>query len=721
MFSLFIRLLKLPTDDLGLSAQRRVVLSSRLMVLIIVVTLVFYAVDKIINSNVTDIIFAFLIGASTIMLLLNAWGFYRAAKIIGLSIFNVILYNVSASEPSATAVNLHLFTSGFIALILFGYEDRKLGIGFAIFSFSLYFLSYFHSFSFLGGRAFTPTQTNIFFFLNVSIFAIVNIYLISMILRLNFTVEERLFVKNIKLNEMDLLKSRFFANISHEFRTPLSLILGPIEDKLNASSLALADKEDLKMVKRNANRLLDLVNQLLDLSKLEAGKLELQLTEGNLDEFIRIQVASFDSLAESKQIRFSKHISNLGGRVCFDADKLDKIISNILLNAFKFTLPGGSVVLGMHTSPTSELLLTVTDTSKGIPYEDQSLVFSPFYQSKHTTDDGQIGTGLGLSLVNELVKLYGGQINLASQPDVGTTISVVIPAKNKINASKDKGIIPPSSTNYPRFDTEIVSEEEPIEDLHPDSILVVEDNPDLRNFIAAGFKNQFTVFIAKDGAEGLSLALEHIPNLIISDVMMPTMDGIELTDKIKSDERTSHIPVVLLTAKADAESRMQGYKTGADDYLAKPFSTEELHVRVANLIEQRKKLAVKFREGLTKHVPMPEQPAIVHEPSLDEKFVKRAKEIVEENINASGFGVEKLADEMHLSRAQLFRKFKALIETSPIEFINDIRLNRAAEMIRNKEDTLAQISYAVGYNEQSYFAKRFRKKFGVSPSEYADL
>lgn len=686
-----------------------------------VVTLIFYVVDKIINSNVRDIIFINLIGASLSMLLLNAWGFYRAAKITGLSIFNVILYNVSASEPSATAVNLHLFTSGFIALILFGYEDRKLGIGFAIFSFSLYFLSYFHAFSFLGGRTFTPAQTNIFFFLNVSIFTIVNIYLISMILRLNFTVEERLFFKNTKLKETDLLKSRFFANISHEFRTPLSLILGPIEDKLNASSLATADKEDLKMVKRNANRLLDLVNQLLDLSKLEAGKLELQLTEGNLDEFIRLQVASFDSLAESKQIRFSKNISNLGEHVCFDADKLDKIISNILLNAFKFTMPGGSVVLGINTSPASELLLTVTDTSKGIPHEDQALVFSPFYQSKQTTDDGQIGTGLGLSLVSELVKLYGGQISLASQPDVGTTISVIIPADYKINESENKATTHPIPTHHhSRFDAEITIEEDPTEELHPDSILVVEDNPDLRNFIASGFKSQFTVFTAKDGAEGLSLALEHIPNLIISDVMMPTMDGIELTDKIKSDERTSHIPVVLLTAKADAESRMQGYKTGADDYLAKPFSTEELHVRVANLIEQRKKLAAKFREGLTKQTPLPEQPTTVHEPSLDEKFMKRAKEIVEENINASGFGVEKLADEMHLSRAQLFRKFKALIETSPIEFINDIRLNRAAEMIRNKEDTLAQISYAVGYNEQSYFAKRFRKKFGVSPSEYAD-
>jgi YesN/AraC family two-component response regulator len=253
------------------------------------------------------------------------------------------------------------------------------------------------------------------------------------------------------------------------------------------------------------------------------------------------------------------------------------------------------------------------------------------------------------------------------------------------------------------------------EEIQGDSILIVEDNPDLRSFIGGYFQHQFIILNASDGEEGLAIATNKIPTLVISDVMMPKMNGIQLASKLKGDERTSHIPIILLTAKTDGESRIEGLKTGVDDYLAKPFSAEELGVRVNNLIEQRKKLAKKYSNSAN---IIPEPPPL--EASIDDKFMMRAKKVVDASIGDASFGVEKFAEEMHLSRAQLFRKIKALRGISPTEFITNIRLQKAADLIRAKADTLTQISYSVGFNEQSYFAKRFRKKFGVSPSEYGN-
>ncbi|NOT74399.1 MAG: response regulator [Cyclobacteriaceae bacterium] len=525
---------------------------------------------------------------------------------------------------------------------------------------------------------------------------------------------------NAKLKETDVLKSRFFANISHEFRTPLTLIKGPIEEKLNSPRLSGSDREIFSVVRRNTNRLLDLVNQLLDLSKLEAGKMELQLKSDNLHEFIQLLVTSFDSLAEHKKITFIRNINIADKPARFDSDKLEKIIGNVLFNAFKFTPAEGRVELTIQSSDQNKLNILISDTGRGIPEDEIPYVFTPFYQIKNTQDDGQPGTGLGLSLVNELVKLHNGTINLKSRVNEGTEINInLIIDWNGAEADESSEIafnnIGDRISRYedaPELETIFENQ------LSDNTILIVEDNAELRNFIARIFKNRFTVLMAEHGEQGIALALEHIPDLIISDVMMPKMSGLELTEKIKLDERTSHIPVILLTAKADDESRMQGFKIGADDYLSKPFSAEELKIRVNNLIELRKKLIIKFRDGL---VPFSEPlPKEIAEPTLDEKFIARAREVVERNITDSSFGVEKFAEEMNLSRAQLFRKLKVLVDSSPTDFISDIRLLRAAELIRSKTDTISQISYKVGFNEQSYFAKRFRKKFGVSPSEYVN-
>jgi DNA-binding response OmpR family regulator/two-component sensor histidine kinase len=460
---------------------------------------------------------------------------------------------------------------------------------------------------------------------------------------------------------------------------------------------------------------------LLDLSKLEAGKMELSAQPGNLAEFLHLLAASFDSLAEHKQIHFVKDISENEVRISYDADKIDKIVSNILFNAFKFTPPGGQVNFSVHVSKGDrEIVISIADTGKGIPANEQANIFSPFYQLKYDREDGQPGTGLGLSLVHELVRLYGGTIKLKSKLNEGTCISVTLPLLE--GSDREASLIQSSEPRQIVKSVPLPIEEEQLETVsvleEADCILVVEDNSSLRNFITSGFLDRFKVISAKDGEEGITQAIEHIPDLIISDVMMPKLNGLDFTAKIKQDERTSHIPVILLTAKADGQSKIEGLKIGADDYLSKPFSMEELQVRVRNLLDQRKRLAAKLREEFTNQNHHESEP---EEPSLDDKFILKVRTVVEANISNSFFSVEMLADEMNLSRAQLFRKLKALLNASPSEFINDLRLQRAAQLIRAKSDHVAQIGYAVGFNEQSYFAKRFRKKFGVSPTEYAQV
>jgi signal transduction histidine kinase/DNA-binding response OmpR family regulator len=521
---------------------------------------------------------------------------------------------------------------------------------------------------------------------------------------------------NEQLKQTDLMKSRFYANISHEFRTPLTLILGPVEGRLKNLNLSPTEKKDLKVVQRNAYRLLDLVNQLLDLSKLESGKMQLSPTQGNLTDFFYLITALFDSFAQHKQISFLKNIPVIDDTVGFDGDKIEKIVTNILFNAFKFTSPGGQVGISLHMiKERGELIISVADTGRGIPTDEQAMIFSPFYQLKYDGEDGNAGTGLGLSLVNELVKLYGGMIKLVSESNDGTCITVTLPLLETTSVavvqSTTKSLVEkrslPLAAEHDTAKNDLPNEIE--------TILVVEDNVELRTFIASGLGDGFRILMAVDGDHGLAKAKEHIPDVIISDVMMPRMNGLEFTQRIRQDERTSHIPIIILTARADDESRLAGLTYGADEYLPKPFLMEELQIRVNNILEQRRRLANKLKDDLVLNTALPE-PA---ELSIDEKFILKLKSIIEENLSNSSFSVEMLADKMNLSRAHLFRKVKALINISPSELINDLRLQRAAQMIRSRTDNVSQIGYAVGYNEQSYFSKRFRKKFGMAPKDYA--
>lgn len=545
-------------------------------------------------------------------------------------------------------------------------------------------------------------------------------------LALENTVRERtekIMLQTEELKEMDRTKSRFFANISHEFRTPLTLILAPLEEELSKKPPAEQDK--LLIMKRYANRLLELVNQLLNLSKLEAGKMQLQVQKVELRQFLSVLSSSFDSLAQHKGIVFEKTVSVPDGPFWFDPDKLEKVIVNLLSNAFKFTPASGLVKFEANVeaqSGTQMLCIRVSDTGRGIAPDEQKQVFESFYQARQTVENQDGGTGLGLAFAKELVKLHKGSISLQSEVGKGSVFAIRVPVSPE---AFDAGqIVEPALSGYTLPSVQPVSPSPEQNERKPrerqshgtaqrETVLIVEDNAELRDYMASLLENDYIIYKAPDGAEALACARKVLPSLIISDLMMPKMDGMELTASIKSDERTSHIPVILLTAKSGRESRIDGLKTGADDYLTKPFSVEELTIRVANLIELRRKLAERYRERIRVHVTSAE------EMSLDDKFLMKAKEIVEANMEDVLFSVEKMAEEMSLSRTQLLRKLKALTGLAPNDFIRDLRLQKAAEMIRQKADTITQIGYAVGFNDQSYFSKSFKKEFGETPTEYS--
>jgi DNA-binding response OmpR family regulator len=363
----------------------------------------------------------------------------------------------------------------------------------------------------------------------------------------------------------------------------------------------------------------------------------------------------------------------------------------------------------------------VSDTGSGIPLGEQEDIFLPFYQTQQTSENFVQGTGLGLPLVKELVRVYGGTIRLESVVSQGTTFFIELPVRKSAFAAdqilesewqQGNGLLHTGSIE----NSVVLATHEEIEDalmVERDSVLIVEDNIEMLNFIATKMKEEFTVLTATDGQQALQSALKNVPSLVLSDLMMPKLDGQQLAEKLKTDERTSHIPIVLLTAKNEPQSRLDGFKAGIDDYITKPFSTEELMARVRNLVAQRKKIAEKFRERIL----LPASPSA--EISMDDRFLLKVKQVIEAQMGDFTFSVERLAEELNLSRAQLFRKQKALTGFSPAEFIKELRLKRAADMISKKVDTITQIGYAVGFSDQSYFTKCFKKQFGMTPSEYS--
>jgi len=536
-----------------------------------------------------------------------------------------------------------------------------------------------------------------------------------------------------KLRELDQVKSRFFANISHEFRTPLTIILNNLLDRLSFKPSASAQTDvpvpvsDLKVMSRNAKRLLQLINQLLDLSKVESGRMLLEPQDGNLTALLRIVHASFSSLADHKQIAFSLELPDSPLLCRYDEDKVEKILYNLLSNAFKFTPVGGQVhlkaiLLDDATTTTSQVVkIVVQDSGPGLAPEQLLKVFDRFYQGEQHYADSE-GTGIGLALAKELVALHQGQLWAESEAGKGAAFIMQLPyvpvsvdailasgdssAKFNLDAIPDNFLPLQLQQESSTIAATSHQEEAPL-------LLIVEDNSDLRNYMRRSLEGKYRVLESVNGTEGLAKARETMPDLIISDWMMPEMDGIALCAQLKEDVRTSHIPIIILTALATPDAKLTGLETGADDYLTKPFDSTELHSRIQNLIQNRRRL----REHFGKQIYL--EPSKLVVASVDEKFLRQVMQVVEERMGDAEFSVDEFSREVGLSRVHLHRKLKALTGQSPSDFVRIMRLKQAAQLLEARAGNVAEIAYQVGFNNLSYFSKCFRAQFGVLPNEYA--
>ena len=537
--------------------------------------------------------------------------------------------------------------------------------------------------------------------------------------------------KNLQIMEMDQMKTRFFSNVSHEFRTPLTLIIGPLEDILSKEELTEKNRVSMERMHRNAVRLLGLINQLLDLSKLDAGSMKLEMNESDIMRFSRLIITSFQPLADRKKIAYHTDIPDKDYITFFDADKLEKILTNLLSNAFKYTPEEGEVGCEIKIESRGRnkdqdfMRIRISDSGPGIPVALADKIFDRFYQIEGSWQHSSGGTGIGLSLTRELVGLQHGQIKVESGEGEGSIFTIVIPL-GKEHLDTDEYLIGGKEDLEETRVSHVVLASGSYENRQVDdsgmeekdgkaNILVVEDSEDVRAHLLDNLEEQFNMKEAVDGEEGLALATETIPDLIITDLMMPRMDGVELCKKLKTDERTSHIPVIMLTAKATVESRIEGLETGADAYMTKPFNMQELFARLRSLIQQRKVL----RERFSKEAEI--GPSEIAVTSVDEKFLNKAIQIIEDNLGDCDFDVTAMTGEIGMSRMQLFRKLKALTNQTPSEFIRTIRLKRAAQLLKKNFGNVAEITYEVGFNNLSYFAKCFRELYGVSPSEYAKV
>ena len=519
-----------------------------------------------------------------------------------------------------------------------------------------------------------------------------------------------------KLKEVDQLKSRFFVNISHEFRTPLTLILG----QLDSSMERIKDesvKSKLGMAFRNGKRLLQLINQLLDLSKLEAGSMKLHAVEKDLIPFLKNLYFSFESLAEQRKLSLVFQCTETSMPLFFDEYKLEKVFFNLLSNAIKFTPEGGKIAMIVEKADAPFFVkITIRDTGVGIPAERLPFVFNRFFQVDSSRTREREGTGIGLALVKEFVGLHSGQVSVKSQEGLGADFVVVLPFGERTDKLAEE--------EMPAFDLSptdaITLADKPVKgfskndkEVDKAQLLIVEDNADVRSYlhehlVEAGYQ----IIEAVNGENGLALAQEHLPDLILTDVMMPRMDGYAFSRHIRSDERTSHIPIIMLTAKAAEDDKIEGLEIGVDDYLTKPFSAKELHVRVANLIRQRQQLRERFSRATVI------RPAEVSAISVDQVFLEKIIHAIESHISDEQFGVETLSNAVNMSVTHLNRKLNALIGQSAGHLIRSMRLQRAADLLAQNAGNVAEIAFQVGFSVPENFSRSFKKQFGCSPGEY---
>ena len=515
------------------------------------------------------------------------------------------------------------------------------------------------------------------------------------------------------LRTLDEFKNKLFANITHEFRTPLAIISGMIEQIRKKPDRWLEDGS--AMIQRNTNNLLDLVNQILELQKVEAGKLEIQLQQGDIIPFLQTIFKQLQAFGQSKEqhLTFTAEPSEL--HMDYDPEKTLRIVSNLLSNAIKYTPEKGQVhfsaALGEEPDlqPSRCLVISIQDTGPGISEEQLPHIFDRFFQAPANGKGTESGTGIGLSLTLELVKLLGGKIEANSQVGQGTAFTVFLPITRKAAPAPAQGTDVIQSAIFSRKG---LRERKQAPAAGLPLALIVEDNPDIAQYLQICLEGHYRLEVTVDGQEGIGLALEGIPDIIISDVMMPRKDGFELCETLKDDTRTSHIPIILLTAKADVESRIAGLKQGADDYLAKPFHEEELLVRMQNLLDIRRKLQERYQNLYAHPLPGPKE-AI---PSKEDEFILRLKEIVEAHLDDPDFGLDALSQALLLSRSQLGRKVSALTGRSPAIFVRSIRLQKAKQLLLTTDLSVKEIGYEVGFSNPVHFSRSYAEEFGESPT-----
>ena len=525
-----------------------------------------------------------------------------------------------------------------------------------------------------------------------------------------------------KLHELDMLKLKFFTNISHEIRTPLTLILGPLEKLMNKDFSKDEIKENLQLMQRNAKNLDKLISQLLDFRKLQTGNLKLNLTEADIIDFVRNIVFSFNELAAEKEISLKFNTLKKSLNAAFDPDKIEKILNNLISNSFKFTEKGGIIAVNISLVFDTDdeefkesekekqfIEIIVKDTGKGIAAQNLTKIFQRFFQSD--TEDGNSGVGIGLALVKELVEIHNGDIFVTSKPGKGTKFTIRFPYYSALHVKQSDGL-----DNHEQetkvAENSIDNETDSLENLNSKIMLIVEDNADVRKFISSHFNTTYKIMEAKNGEEGWEIALEIIPDIIISDVLMPVKDGYELCKRIKNDERTSHIPVILLTALHSREHEIKGLNTGADDFITKPFDLSVLQAKVENLLSIRDSLRHKFSGTVIL------EPKNVVISSPDERFLQKAIEVIENNIADCDLDIESFSVKVGVSRMQLYRKLHALTDMTVKEFIRHIRLKRAAQMLVQQKMNVSEVAYEVGFKDLSHFRKCFRREYGMSASEF---
>lgn len=508
------------------------------------------------------------------------------------------------------------------------------------------------------------------------------------------------------------IKLRFFTNISHELRTPLTLITGPVENILKHEKISPSVRSQLEIVESNSARMLRMINQILDFRKIQNEKMRLAIRPTNLKQLVVSTCSNFNKEAYDKHITFTIQNDVPDMQVWLDPDKADTILYNLLSNAFKYTDEGGAITVKVGTRG-DYVTVTVADTGVGIPKDKRSLLFERFAsQNEIHGNTGKTGTGIGLNLVKDLVDLHHGFIEVESEPGKGSAFTVLfLQGKDHFAGDGVDIVVDDSFAAAEEHQQQEIRLQAPSDDRY--KVLVVDDNEDMCHFLQSFISPTYHVTVATDGLDALRQLKQDQPDLIVSDLMMPNLDGLELTDRLKNDTATSHIPIILLTAKSAIESRLEALKYGADDYITKPFSPEYLMARIDNILRQRRILQETYRNHLLKLEPQAKKE---HNP--DEAFLARLLNYMEHNMDNGDLAVDDLVREMGLGRTVFFNKLKSLTGLSPVEFIREVRVKRAAQLLESDKYNVTEITYMVGMNDSRYFAKCFKAAYGVTPTEY---